>query len=155
MVKKQVMLNLDHDIFQQFQDYMGKGNVSSKVQELMNKSICLENQDYKSIDLQLLKTQVTRLEKKKDKLFTELSNKQILISKIEEDIELEKEKALRKEKEIIEQSKKCIMTGKELFDSGFETTPDGLVSKEAYLNIATPEMRRKWEAGEKTLRLDK
>ena len=111
MSKKQYMVYIDQQIMTNFQEVVGRGNVSPKVEEYMNNVICVVKQDSSGINVRLIRNKIGELEKEGSKVSAELSNlrQQLQIyEKVQAEIQ---SKELEQEKEKIENQFRCANCG--------------------------------------------
>jgi hypothetical protein len=111
MSKKQFMLYIEEQVMNTFQEVIGKGNVSSKVEDYMNNMVNVVKQDSTGINVRLIRNKINDLEKDGSKISAELTSlKQQL--QMYEKVQAENEtKKLEQEKERIENQNKCANCG--------------------------------------------
>ena len=104
--------NFDKDIYSEFVQIVGKGNVKKTIQEYMLNFISVNNQDYDNIDLRILDNEIIKLRKDISKMQNQLGKKLNLKDKyIQKKEEIERARLIS-EKKLIEESNKCKKCGK-------------------------------------------
>ena len=99
--------NFDPETYQQFQDLVGKGNVTNNFEDYMMRTIATEKADITGIDIQLLNIEIGRLTKRLTKIQAEIKAKIALKEQYEQNGKEKEEEVLKQEKERLESSQTC------------------------------------------------
>ena len=108
MGKKIIAVSVDYDIHNNFVDVVGKGNVSSSIQDYMQNFTASKDINIDGINLVLLKKEIENLTEKQQKNTLKLQKKANLLQKIEQKQQKQEINKLENEKKRVEEAKKCI-----------------------------------------------
>lgn len=111
-MKGNIHILVDPNTYKEFMAIVGRGNLTRTIEQFMLNTIAVNNKDTKGIDIKLLNNDLERLKRKLSKIQAELTQKQKLKEKYEEEHRKAEELALIEEKERIEAKHKCIQCGR-------------------------------------------
>ena len=147
---KQFMLNCDFQTYVDFQNAVGKGNVTKALEEYMVTVVGLKSGDTDKIDLDILENEINKLSKDLSKIQTKLQNKITLKEKMQTKIQEKEIQRLEAEKKAIEEAKKCyncgmfIQEGKKVHEF-----PVGNICNGCFMSMSN-EQYENWAKGKKS-----
>ena len=111
MSKTHITISVDNVIYTDFQQTIGKGNISAKLEEYMANCVSIVKSDSSAINLKLLNNEINQLEEEQSKTsakLTKLRQQKEFYTKAQTETE---NSNLQKEKEKIENQNKCSNCG--------------------------------------------
>lgn len=134
----------DAQLYKDFVQIVGKGNITKSLTEYMQNVVATQNQDIEGIDIKLVNLEIEKLQKKISKLQSELQKQLQMKDKYEHLQQTAEEKRLLEEKQRIEAATKCINCGSFLEDGKkSHTFPKGNVCNGCFMS-ATGESIKRW-----------
>ena len=105
------------NVYKEFVQIVGKGNVTKSFQQYMMNVVATSKKDIGAINIQILTMEIERLQKKSADIASELQTKLQIREKHETLVHNEEEKRLKKEKEHILSQKTCLNCQRVLSES--------------------------------------
>jgi len=156
MGTKVLCSSIDEDIFNEFQEQVGKRNVSKEISRFMEQFINYKNRDLHKFNLEKVNEKIIKLEERINNLKKELKDQQKLKHDIQIAIENKKRKDLEDKEKKIKRLKTCAVCGIELTEEalsrgGYYNMKDKTICKGCYTSMRPIDLRKmidKWEGEE-------
>ena len=108
MAKNRIDVSIDPEVLIAFDQIVGKGSRSNKIEDLMRGLITNHSADLSKINHRILKLEVERLEEERVKVVSQLQAKQQLINEVEDTTRKREEAILEAQKREAEAAIRCV-----------------------------------------------
>lgn len=141
MAKQTITITVDSDIIEEIRQL--KINISGEINEYLKAILARYNEDLEGINIKLENIALEKAIKKLNHWQSEVKNIQTRITKWEDSQKTKKEEELKKEKQKIENTKKCINCGRILQEGNkFKEFTKGKVCYSCFLGMTKDDLDR-------------
>lgn len=133
----------DQNLYREFVDLVGKGNVTKEFSTFMQTRLSTSKQDFEGIDIQILQIEIKDLEKQLLRLQTKLQRKRDLMERYEKNQQENEKKRLENEKKQVEKQKNCLNCGKNLRENlKKHAIKGGFVCNSCFMTARLPQFKQ-------------